>query len=101
MSEASQPVEPDLHAIFGMDGEQRGDAAVSLEGDGGDPQAANFDPFAPDVASAVEIDLDTAEVEEADWATEKPPPPTPPPRRARAAGPVSPSPRAGAPRHAS
>ena len=66
MSEAPQPVEPDLHAIFELDGEKGADA--------GDPAAENFDPFAPDAGAAVEVELD--EVLEAagadpEWAEEE------------------------------
>ncbi len=73
MSEASQPVEPDLHAIFGIDGEQGADGAISLDRpDGAEGPSADFDPFAPEVAPAVEIDLDAARTGEADWTTEEP-----------------------------
>jgi type IV pilus assembly protein PilB len=71
MSEASQPVEPDLHAIFDLDGAQGGDAAISLDRDDGDPQSASFDPFAPDTAAAVEIDIDSTVGDEPDWAAEE------------------------------
>ncbi len=80
MSEASKPVEPDLHAIFGMDGEQQGDSAISLERDGepsvdrgGDGES--FDPFVSDGGSAVEVELDasTAGVEGAESWSETPP----------------------------
>jgi type IV pilus assembly protein PilB len=68
MSEA-QPVEPDLHAIFDLDGESQGDSAVSLERpgeDASDPRAQNFDPFAPDGGPTIEIDLDAPAAGEED-----------------------------------
>ncbi|HXB16265.1 MAG TPA: ATPase, T2SS/T4P/T4SS family [Solirubrobacteraceae bacterium] len=57
-------VEPDLHAIFGIDGEPIPEATISLERseaeeDAGDPRAASFDPFAPDAGPTVEIELDS------------------------------------------
>src|SRR5258708_7230476 len=53
MSEAPQPVEPDLHAIFGIDGEPGGarDPVISVERAGDDdeeetlPAEERFDPF--------------------------------------------------------
>jgi type IV pilus assembly protein PilB len=75
MSEAPQPVEPDFHAIFKMDGEP--DGAVSLDATDGpgasDGQAETYDPFAVDEAPAVEIDVDAAEGEEPDWGAEQQP----------------------------
>jgi len=69
--------EPDLHAIFELDGEGSGESSVSVEGapadDAGDPSAKNFDPFAPDGGTAVELELDTALEEVAEPA--EPPPP--------------------------
>ena len=67
-------VEPDLHAIFGIDGEPIADSAISLEpseDDAGDPRAANFDPFAPDAGPSVEVELDTP-AEEAPAPPEEP-----------------------------
>jgi len=67
-------VEPDLHAIFGIDGEPIADSAISLEpseDDAGDPRAANFDPFAPDAGPSVEVELDTP-AEEAPVPPEEP-----------------------------
>ena len=63
MSEASQPVEPDLHAIFGMEGEQQSAVSVEGAGDGslreaGEPGTESFDPFADDGGPAVEFDVD-------------------------------------------
>jgi type IV pilus assembly protein PilB len=76
MSEAPQPVEPDFHAIFNMDGESGGDAAVSLEGADGPGasvgQADTYDPFAVDEAPAVEIEVDAAQADEPDWSDEQP-----------------------------
>ena len=71
MSEASQPVEPDLHAIFGMEGEQQ--SAVSVE------RAA--DPFADDGAPSVEFEEDPsaeAPVENEEWAEQGGPEAAPP-----------------------
>ncbi len=75
MSEAPQPVEPDLHAIFGIDGEPTSAVSVERPGeepliDGGDPQAENFDPFAPDGGAAVEFEVEPPgepPVDEQDW----------------------------------
>src|SRR5689334_6820091 len=54
-------VEPDLHAIFEMEGEGGADSAISVEReDAGDPRAESFDPFTPDGGPAVEIELDEA-----------------------------------------
>jgi type IV pilus assembly protein PilB len=56
-------VEPDLHAIFAIDGEPNPESTISVEhpengDDAGDPRAANFDPFAPDAGPIVDVELD-------------------------------------------
>src|SRR6185312_9105095 len=76
MSEASQPVEPDLHAIFGMDGEQRGDSAVSLDREGDEVRQGDsgFDPFASeDGGSSIEVELDAPAPEGTESWSEDPP----------------------------
>jgi type IV pilus assembly protein PilB len=70
MSEASQPVEPDFHAIFNMDGEERADGAVSLEGAGESPES--YDPFEVGAPSAVEVEVQAPEGEEPAWAEQAP-----------------------------
>jgi type IV pilus assembly protein PilB len=78
MSEASQPVEPDLHAIFELEGEQ---SAVSVERDAGDPTAENFDPFAPDGGPSVDFDVGPsgdAPAEEQEWSEQSEPEGAPP-----------------------
>jgi len=81
MSESSQPLEPDFHAIFDMDGEHDGEAAVSLERssvpDAAGGQAAGYDPFAADPPAAVEIEVDAPSGEEPPWAGELAPPAAP------------------------
>ncbi len=73
MSEASQPVEPDFHAIFDIDGEGNGEAAISLDPTAGpdavDESPTGYDPF---VADAVEIEVDVPRGEEPAWASEPP-----------------------------
>ncbi len=85
MSEASQPVEPDFHAIFNMDGEPGGDGAVSLDRSDGPgtsgAQSERYDPFALEEPPAVEIEVDVPAGNEPDWAGEQPvagPPVEPP-----------------------
>ena len=73
MSEASQPVEPDLHAIFGIDGEPRSDSAISIES-GAAESDTSFDPFAAtDGVPGVELDAALPETAEAAAWSEDPP----------------------------
>jgi type IV pilus assembly protein PilB len=70
MSEASQPVEPDLHAIFGIDGEQPvGESVIHVERAEQDPvvegeeQLGAYEPFgsAGEDAGGPSIELDSGE----------------------------------------
>jgi type IV pilus assembly protein PilB len=108
MSEASQPVEPDFHAIFDMDGEHDGEAAVSLDRtdvpDVVGEQPAAYDPFIADAGPAVEIEVDAPSGEEAAWASEPPSPaplpepPVPDPAEGGWTGITKPSQRGSSPR---
>src|SRR5579871_3218664 len=94
-------VEPDLHAIFGIDGEPIPEATISLEpseaeDDAGDPRAANFDPFAPDAGPTIEIDLDGSA--EAPAAPASEPAPGPPEGESGWTGITKPSRRGSSPR---
>ena len=94
MSEASQPVEPDLHAIFGLDGEQHGDSAVSLDRDGAaGRRRRELRPVRRPTAARrrVEVELDGSAADggqAASWDAEPPAPDEAPPSdgERRAAG---------------
>ena len=106
MSEASQPVEPDLHAIFGMDGERVGEAAVSLDPtDSSDGRRQATGSTHSRRSRIRRGDRGRrGHRREPDWAAEPPaarPAERPSPITARVAGPGSRSPHSAGPRRAS